>query len=167
MSVENGASPVWCQRRGTVQAVQPSHLEKQQLQSLLVSYSDTFAPYSNELGTTDVVTHSIDTGDHGPVWQQPPFALRAIVNQLTREMLEQKVIEHLSSPWASLIVLVQNTDGEVRFSINYCRLSSSDVFLLPRIDDTLELLTGMTYFTTLDVAAGYWQVRMKRPPHLV
>ena len=36
-----------------------------------------------------------------------------------------------------------------------------DVFPLPRIDDTLDLLAHTKYFTTLDLAAGYWQVQME------
>lgn len=29
-----------------------------------------------------------------------------------------------------------------------------------RVDNTLDLLAGQKYFTSLDLAAGYWQVRM-------
>ena len=36
-----------------------------------------------------------------------------------------------------------------------------DEFRLPRVDDTLDLLTGHRYFTTLDLASGYWQVQME------
>lgn len=40
-------------------------------------------------------------------------------------------------------------------------LTKVDEFPLPRIDDTLDLLSGNRYFTTLDLASGNWQVRMK------
>ena len=141
--------------------------EQQRLRSLLTSYSDVFALGTHELGTTDLVTHTIDTGDHRPVRQPPrrtPYAIRAKVDQLVKDMLQQKVIEPSCSPWASPIVLVQKKDGGVRFCVDYRKLNSltkMDEFPLPRIDDTLDLLVGQRYFTTLDLASGYWQVEME------
>ena len=35
------------------------------------------------------------------------------------------------------------------------------MYPLPQIDETLYTLGGAHYFTTLDVAAGYWQVPLK------
>ena len=81
-----------------------SHLapvEQQPLRALLVSYSDVFALDSSELGSTDLVTHSVDTGDHRPVRaRRTPFALRAKIDQLVKEMLDQDVVEPSSSQWA-------------------------------------------------------------------
>ena len=132
-----------------------------------MSYSDVFALDSSELGTTDVVAHSIVTRDHRPSRQpvkRTPFALREKVDTLVREMLEQKVIEPSESPWASPIVLLQKKNGGVRFCVDYRKLNGLtklDEFPLPRIDDTLDLLSGARYFTTLDLASGYWQVAME------
>ena len=37
-----------------------------------------------------------------------------------------------------------------------------DVFPLPRVDDTLHMLSQTQFFSTLDLAARYWQVRMDK-----
>ena len=45
--------------------------------------------------------------------------------------------------------------------MDYRRLNSItklDEYPLPRIDDTFDILAGCKYFTTLDLASGYWQV---------
>ena len=41
-------------------------------------------------------------------------------------------------------------------------LTKMDVIPLPHVDDTLDMLSQTQYFSTLDLAAGYWQVRMDR-----
>ena len=49
----------------------------------------------------------------------------------------------------------------VRFCVDYHqlnRVTKLDVFPLSHIDDTSDLLSGAKYFTTLDLAFGYWQV---------
>ena len=69
-----------------------------------------------------------------------------------------------SSPWSSPIVMVRKKDGSWRFCIDYRKLNSvthHDAYPLPRIDSTLDSLAGSTYFTTLDLASGYWQVEVE------
>ncbi len=39
-------------------------------------------------------------------------------------------------------------------------VTKSDMFPLPRIDDLLDQLGNSRFFTTLDLAAGYWQVQV-------
>ena len=131
-----------------------------------MEYADIFAVNSAEIGRMDLVYHQINTGDSNPVKQQAqriPFALRPKVEQMINEMLEQGVIEESSSPWASPIVLVSKPDGSTRFCVDYRRLNAvtkTDEFPLPRVDDCLDMLSGMKYFSTLDLASGYWQVAM-------
>ena len=60
-------------------------------------------------------------------------------------------------------MLVAKKDGGTHFCIDFWRLNAitkMDVFPLPRIDDSLDLLSKAKYFTTLDLASGYWQVEM-------
>ena len=52
----------------------------------------------------------------------------------------------------------------LRGAMDYRRLNSithCDMYPLPRIDATLDSLAGCKYFTTLDLASGYWQVALE------
>ncbi|GFT92065.1 retrovirus-related Pol polyprotein from transposon 17.6 [Trichonephila clavipes] len=78
-------------------------------------------------------------------------------------MKNNDVIEPSSSPWASPIVLVRKKNGSTRFCVDYRRLNDvtkKDSYPLPRIDDTLDTLAGNTWFSTLDLKSGYWQVEL-------
>ena len=84
--------------------------------------------------------------------------------ELTKEMLDQGVIQPSSSPWASPIVLVVKRDGSTRFCVDYRKVNAItklDVYPLPRIDHSLDLLAGTKFFSTLDLVSGYWQVGME------
>ena len=84
-----------------------------------------FTLEGEELGCTDRVTHSIDTGDHPPVRQPPrriPFALRQTVREMVGAMLERGIVQPSSSPWSSPVVIVSKKDGTKRFCVDYRKL---------------------------------------------
>ena len=59
--------------------------------------------------------------------------------------------------------MVGKKDGTTRFCVDYRRLNAVaklDVFPLPRVDDSLDLLAKSKYVSSLDLASGYWQVSM-------
>lgn len=54
-------------------------------------------------------------------------------------------------------------DGSTRLCFDYRRLNATtnlDILPLPRIDESLDLLSGTKYFSSLDLAYGYRQVGM-------
>ena len=120
-----------------------------------------------DLGHTDLVRHKINTGDAAPIRQPPrrlPSLIKEEAHKAVTEMLEQGLIESSTSPWASPIVLVKKKDGNWRFCVDYRKLNDvtkKDSYSLPRVDDTLDCLAGMQWFSTLDLKSGYWQVEME------
>ena len=137
------------------------------LSNVLNKYSDVFAKSDSDLGRTDIIEHAIDTQGNHPIYQRPyriPEAQRKVVDAHVTDMANRGVIRPSKSPWSSPIVLVGKKDGSTRFCVDFRKLNAvtrKDVYPLPRIDETLDTLGGAQYFTTLDLASGYWQVPLK------
>ena len=140
-------------------------LQRGQLAEALLEFVDLFpVPGSALTGHTEAVEHTIDTGDSLPI----RCALRRMSPQKIKqegacveEMLTGGQIEPSDSPWSAPVVLVTKKDGGTRFCVDYRRLNLAtvkDAYHLPRIDDTLDMLAGKRWLSTLDLASGYWQV---------
>ena len=138
-----------------------SEAESMDLGNLLFNFSDVISLHGGDLGRTSVVRHKINTGQAPPIKQAPqrlPFHQREQVKKMLDDMLRQKIIEPASGPWSSPITLVPKKDGTPRFCVDYRRVNSltrKDAHPLPRIDDTLDALTGAKWFSTIDLASGY------------
>jgi hypothetical protein len=79
-------------------------------------------------------------------------------------MSDQGIIEPSRSPWGSPVVLIKKKDGSTMFCVDYRKLNSvtkKDSYPLPRVDTSLYSFFGSTWFSTLDVKCGYWQVEIE------
>ena len=59
--------------------------------------------------------------------------------------------------------MVRKKDGSHRFCVDYRQLNAVtklDTYPLPRVDDLLDQLGESRFFTTLNLASGYWQIRV-------
>jgi hypothetical protein len=77
--------------------------------------------------------------------------------------LDQGVIKPNSSPCGSPIMMVPKKDGTWRMCVNYRALNKITVknqYPPPRIDDLLDQLKNVVYFTKLDLCSAYHQIRV-------
>ena len=115
-------------------------MQQRQLVGVPLRYTDLFPiPGSTLTGHTDAVEHEFDTGDGSPI--------RCVPRRMSPQKMKKEkecVAEMLTggpsdSPWSSPVVLVTKKDG-----------------------DTLDMLAGNRWFSTFDLASGYWQVSLSR-----
>ncbi|POM75569.1 Reverse transcriptase, partial [Phytophthora palmivora] len=113
------------------------------------------------------VVCDLDVGDVKPVAQRPRSVaplLALKVYELLKKLLETGLIELSESPWASPIVIVLKKNGvDIRMCIDY-RVVNSFIKLsnypLPLIDDILIGFERAMWFMPLDMASGFWAIRM-------
>lgn len=140
--------------------------EKLELSNLLCAYASVFSRGPGDLGRTSLVQHDIITRP-GPPVKQPPRRMagekqRSAERQIS-EGLQSGIATRSHSSWASPIVMVRKKDGTYRLCIDYRALNNhtiTDAYPLPRIQDTLDTLATAKWFSTLDLASGYWQVEL-------
>ncbi|MGH0149668.1 UNVERIFIED_CONTAM: hypothetical protein FKN15_015787 [Acipenser sinensis] len=136
------------------------------LLSLLQEWGGVFAAHDEDYGRTGIIKHFIPTGEVAPIrerYRPIPPTLYQEMRGLLEGMLHSGVIRESTSPWAAPIVLVRKKDGTLRFCVDYRKLNAvthKDAYPLPRIEEALTTLSKAKYYSTLDLASGYWQVEV-------
>ncbi|CAK1603777.1 unnamed protein product [Parnassius mnemosyne] len=131
---------------------------------LLQSYRDCFATCLGEIGCVDEVKIKIDLIDNRPIVYRP-YRLshheRQQVRETVDELLQNDIIQESNSDYASPILMVKKKTGEQRLCVDFRALNNKtikDRFPLPLIEDQISNLSGNCFFTTLDLASGYYQI---------
>lgn len=127
---------------------------------------DCFSINLKELGQTDIVSMKITLKNDDVVSYKPrrvDFGRRAELERIIEELLSLGIIEYSESPYASPIVLTQKKNGDLRMCVDYRELNSKtnrENFPVPNIEEQLSDLSGMKYFTALDLMSGYYQIKV-------
>ena len=141
--------------------------QKQKLQKLLVENKDLFAQSMEELQQTHMGEHVIITEDVHPIKKHAYRAApreNEFMEKEINEILKQDLIQPSTSPWLFPVVIVKKKNGQLRFCVNYKPLNDvtkKDNYPLPWIDEILDSLNEAQWFTMLDLASGYWQIKMR------
>lgn len=111
--------------------------------------------------------HHIDVQGSEPIAQKnykmSPLELDYLKKELDK-LLALNFIRPSNSPWSSPVLFVKKKDGTLRLCVDYRALnkvSKSDKYPIPRIDELLERLSTAKIFSRMDLASGYHQIRMK------
>ena len=92
-----------------------------------------------------------------------PIPLRLKVEQELNRMERLGVISRVTAPapWCAGMVVVPKKSGEVRVCVDLKPLNESvlrEPYPMPKVDDTLALLSGATLYSKLDANSGFWQI---------
>jgi hypothetical protein len=132
-----------------------------EIQALLQSYQDVFAakvwyplPRSCE--------HSIPLVQGATPFYIRPYryapVLKTEIEARVQEMLKVGLIQYSSIPFSSHVLLVKKKDNIYRFCVDYRHLNAitvKDQYLVPVIDELLDELNGVSWFSSLDLCACF------------
>lgn len=147
----------------------PEGLTKEQkaiFRSIIEEYADVFATSIADLGQCTVGEHVIRTIDTNPIYL-PPYRVSQAEREFLRneiaEMLKNNIIEPSVSEWSAPVIVVPKKDKSKRIAIDYRKLNAVTIaqqWPVPVQQEILDSMGKDTWFTTLDLMSGYWQIKM-------
>lgn len=151
-----------------------SHLNSEECEALYdvcSKYSDIFHLPNDVLTSTDTIQHEIRTSSEQPINVKSyrfPEIHKQEVNSQIQKMLDQRIIQPSLSPWSSPIWIVPkkiDASGQKkwRIVIDYRKLNDitiGETYPIPNIVEILDQLGDSRYFSTLDLASGFHQIKM-------
>ena len=104
-----------------------SEEQKRKIHNLFLDHQNVFAKDEFDIGRTNLVEHTIDTGDSRPVKQPPrrmPLAFAGEDRKAIEKFTKQGGIRPSTSQWASPLVMVRKKTGDVHPCVDFRRLNS-------------------------------------------
>ena len=144
-----------------------------ELDALLKQYESQFMNDKTSIGTTSLTSMTINMGNSDPVSQKPyPIAVKHYqwAKEEIEKLLAAKVICSSRSSWSAPIIVVPKGHGGKCLVIDYRVLSKvtrKSTWPMPKVKDIFSKLNGTTYFTMLDLRAGYHHIPLDKPSILI
>lgn len=149
-------------------AEKPGSVTPDSLQRILSQFKDRFEPIPPNSAVHREIDHLIpmQPGTHKPVARQY-YRMTPAEEETAKKYIEEQLakgwIRPSQSPWAAPIVFAPKPDGTLRICVDYRGLNKLTVqnsYPMPRIDMLLDRLKGSTVFSSIDLQAGYHQIKI-------
>jgi hypothetical protein len=135
-----------------------------EVQALLEQFCDVFLQ-PDSLPPSRACNHAIPLLPGAqPFYIRPyryPPALKDEIERQVQDMLAQGLIQPSSSLFSSLVLLVKKKDQSFRLCVDFHKLNSMTAkskYPVPVIDQLLDELHQASWFTKLDLRAGFHQI---------
>lgn len=134
------------------------------LADLVVKYEDVFSRHHLDCGEAKEFVHRIRLTDDRPFrlpYRRIPPAEYQKLRQVLNEMEEKELIRKSTSEFASPLVLVWKKNGDLRVCTDFRWLNKrtlKDAHPLPHQADCLAALGGNTFFSTMDLTSGFYNM---------
>ncbi|KAL4100898.1 hypothetical protein QTP88_020923 [Uroleucon formosanum] len=149
--------------------------EKASIYELCSEYADIFFLERDKLGATDIVAHNINTSLNLKPMNIRPYrllwAFQEEIEKQVKQMKQDKIIRNSTSPFNFPLVVVKKKNltnegtPKLRICVDFRKLNEiteNEAYGLPNLLEILESLGSSKYFSTLDLASGYHQIRINK-----
>jgi hypothetical protein len=135
----------------------------EEIQELLDNFADIVVDeFPSSLPPIRSIIHQIDSIPVASLSNKEVYRLTPQENEEVKrqvqDMLDKGLVREILSPCTVPIVLSLKKDGGWRMCINSRAINKITIrygFPLPRMDDLMDFLSGVNYFSNIDLKSGY------------
>ena len=150
-------------------SIQVEGESKEQVKDLFENFKDCFPDHlPARLPPLRAVNHEINL-DPGsipschPAYRMSKPEIEELERQLG-ELLKNEFIQPSKSPYEAPVFFIKKKDGSLRLVCDWRHLNKITIknkVCLPNVEDLFDMVQGSTFFSKLDLASGYHQVRIR------